>query len=264
MEKKCFVIMPTSEPAEYASGHFNRVYDYIIAPACRMAGFWPSRADSPNDAALDVIKNIIDSDIVLCDLSANNFNAPYGLAIRQALNLPVILIKDMKTHIMYEGEEFGHVGYDESLRIDTVQKEVEILKEAMDKCHANKPEPNPLLNRLRIGPGQIVITSSYSVDTASIFTPSMDETAVQEEEKPQPKEVSLPIISPLPDYVGDPITDEDIEKLKVGDFIFHLNFGKGEIKMVKKISKDKIADIHFEAGSKILVLGTSGFFRSIL
>ena len=57
--------------------------------------------------------------------------------------------------------------------------------------------------------------------------------------------------------------DEEIDKLKVGDFIFHINYGKGEIRTIKKMAKDKISEIHFESGSKILVLVTSGFFRKI-
>lgn len=33
--KKCFVIMPISDVDGYPKGHFNRVYDYIIVPACK-------------------------------------------------------------------------------------------------------------------------------------------------------------------------------------------------------------------------------------
>lgn len=34
-KKKCFVIMPISDVDGYPKGHFNRVYDYIIVPACK-------------------------------------------------------------------------------------------------------------------------------------------------------------------------------------------------------------------------------------
>lgn len=33
--KTCFVIMPTSDHPDYAPGHFKRVYEYIIKPACK-------------------------------------------------------------------------------------------------------------------------------------------------------------------------------------------------------------------------------------
>ena len=35
--KKCFVIMPISDADGYDKGHFNRVYEYLIKPACEEA-----------------------------------------------------------------------------------------------------------------------------------------------------------------------------------------------------------------------------------
>jgi hypothetical protein len=255
MEKKCFIIMPGSDPDGYASGHVNRVYDYIIVPACRAAGFWPERADNPNTStsALDTIKNMIDSDIAICDLSANNANALYVLATRQALDLPVTVIKDLKTQLKFFSQELSLVEYDDSLRIDTVQKEVEILRQALEKTFANKAMVHGLLSRLGIGPGQIVETPSVG---------TVDEPTAQAEPV-APKEKHLPVISPLPDYVGEPINELEIEKIKVGNFLFHMNYGKGEVKTVRKVGKDKMAEVLFESGSKTLILGTSGILRQI-
>lgn len=252
MEKKCFIIMPINEPDGYAHGHFNRVYQYIIVPACKLAGFSPIRADDPtrNDPALDILKYFIESDMVICDLSSKNPHALYGFAIRQAINLPVTLIKDLKTQVMFGIQEFGAVEYDESLRIDTVQKEIETLSEVLKISFANKSDTNSVLSRLGIGSTQLF-------ETQKIVEPDQDDTTKN-------KESHLPVITPLPDFVGDPITQhEEIDKLKVGDFIFHINYGKGEIRTIKKMAKDKISEIHFESGSKILVLVTSGFFRKI-
>jgi len=47
-EKSCFTIMPISEQEGYDKGHFNRVYEHIIKPACIKAGFKPIRADEEN------------------------------------------------------------------------------------------------------------------------------------------------------------------------------------------------------------------------
>jgi hypothetical protein len=249
MEKKSFVIMPTSDQEGYAQGHFNRVYQYIIVPACKSAGFSAVRADDPtaNDVPMDILKNIIESDTVICDISTKNSYALYAFAIRQAMSLPVTLIKDVKTRITFDMQEFDHMEYDDSLRIDTVQMETETLGNVLRGSFANKPASNSLLSRLDIGQQQV-----------------MEPQHVFVEEETAKKETHLPIISPLPDYVGDPITQlSEIEKLKVGDFLFHMNYGKGEIGSIKKMAKDKIAEFHFESGTKMLVLGTSGVLRKI-
>ncbi|MEQ1584785.1 MAG: hypothetical protein ABL895_02830 [Cyclobacteriaceae bacterium] len=260
MEKRCFIIMPLGDPDGYAQGHFNRVYQYIIVPACRLAGFSPLRADDPaaHDTALDIIKTIIESDLAICDISANNPAALYGFAIRQASSLPVTLIKDLKTNTIANIPEFEVVQYDESLRIDTVQNEIETLSEALKKSFANKAVGDSLISRLNIG-SQIAETLNASVtDIAS--SASVEAT---DKDEAQQKEIHLPVISPLPDFVGNPITQEEIDWLKVGASIFHMNYGKGEILTISKMPKGRIAKIQFESGPKLLVLETSGIFRKV-
>lgn len=240
--------MPTSDPDGYAQGHFGRVYHYIIVPACKAAGFSAVRADDPtaNDTAMDILKNMIEGDMVICDISSKNANALYAFAIRQSINLPVTLIKDVKTSVSFNIQEFDYVEYDDSLRIDTVQMETEVLGNTLMRTFANKAATNSLLSKLDI-------VSAQPTDTSNTFA--------QEETK---KESHLPVISPLPDYVGDPITQpQEIDKLKVGDFIFHMNYGKGEIANIKKMGKDKMAEFQFESGSKMLMLMTSGVLRKI-
>lgn len=253
MEKKCFVIMPTSDPDGYVQGHFNRVYQYIIVPACKSAGFQPIRADDPasNEIGLDIVKTVIDSEIAICDVSAKNSNALYGFAVRQAVNLPVILVRDMKTKTVFDIEEFGGVMYDESLRIDTVEKEIETLAKTLNEIFANKVT-NSLLTRLGIG---------VAAQPEIVITPFPEPT--EEDESSKKRESALPRISPLPDYVGDPITQLEIDSLKIGDAIFHVHYGKGEIKIIRKAGKDKMATIHFGSESKLLVLVPSEVFRKI-
>ena len=98
-QKTCFIIMPISDHPEYAVGHFKRVYEYIIKPACEAEDFKPIRADDvkvTNYIALDIIKQIIECDMAICDLSSRNPNVLYEAGIRQAFNLPITFIKDKK------------------------------------------------------------------------------------------------------------------------------------------------------------------------
>lgn len=251
--------MPVGEPDGYAQGHFNRVYQYIIVPACRLAGFSPLRADGPEpDSALDIIKTIIESDVAICDISSNNSAALYGFAIRHATSLPVTLIKDLKTNTIANIPEFDVVQYDESLRIDTVQNEIETLSEALKKSFANKAVGDSLINRLNIGAAQS--DASINAETDNTQTSPTD---MARHDEAQQKEIHLPVISPLPDYVGNPITQEEIDWLKMGASIFHMNYGKGEILTISKMPKGRIAKIQFESGPKLLVLETSGIFRKV-
>lgn len=258
MEKRCLVIMPSGDPEGYAQGHFNRVYDYLIVPACRLAGFTPVKVDDiprTHESPLDIIKGIIECEMAICDLSARNPNVVYGFAVRQVFNLPVTLMKDMKTKNILGTEEFSEVAYDESLRIDTVQKTTDALCQAVKNMFGNKGEINPLLTRLGIGLAQFAKTMAVETDLA--------DKLADEDEDTEEKEIPLPIISPLPDYVGDPLTQADVDKLKIGDFLFHITRGKGKIASLKNMKKEKLASLQFESGSTILVVGATEYFRRI-
>ena len=76
-KKECFVIMPISDAEGYDKGHFTRVYEHLVKPAVIEAGFEPMRADDTSKAnfiVVDILKQILESDMAICDLSSRNPN----------------------------------------------------------------------------------------------------------------------------------------------------------------------------------------------
>lgn len=155
-EKKCFIIMPISDISSYEPGHFKRVYEYIIKPAVIHAGFVPIRADEnqkTNFIVLDILKQIIDSEICICDLSSSNPNVLYELGIRQAFNLPVTIIKDSKTPIIFDIQGLRDIEYNENLRIDNVTEAIERISITLKNTYNNLTKDiNSLVKLLGIFP----------------------------------------------------------------------------------------------------------------
>ncbi len=244
MEKTCLVFMPFGDPIGYAAGHFNRIFDYIIIPACRAANVNPVRADINSET----VKSVISANMVLCDLSSANTDVRYAFAIRQALDLPLALIKDTKTAVDYTLLEFSITEYDESLRIDMVQQAIDSVSKALTAGDRGEAS---LLKKLNIG-GDYVPSVSASYTSSFVYTEPVQEPVI----------VAPPIV--YPDFVGDALTERDIEKLKAGDALYHTTHGKGVIVTIKIMAQDKMANVQFENGVKLLVLGTSGIFRKII
>jgi hypothetical protein len=262
--KKCFVIMPISDLEGYGSGHFGRVYDYIIKPACDLAELEPIRADdimTTNYIALDIIKHIINSEMAICDLSGPNPNVLYELGIRQAFNLPVTLIKDQKTNRIFDIQGFRDVEYDESLRIDNVQDIVETLSETLKNTYENTHEINSLVSLLGIEPAKVTTKTKISSETKILLNAlsGLDKRMGEIEKSVQPFERTLvnSRISNvyLPDNVGDIISKQEIENLKVGEKLFHDKFGIGEVMSLSdRPWVNKTGQIKFESGNRLLVL----------
>jgi hypothetical protein len=73
----------------------NKVLNYIIKRSVEPLGYEVVRADEisePGTINLQVLKRIVDSEIVIADLTGTNPNVMYELAIRHAIRKPVILL----------------------------------------------------------------------------------------------------------------------------------------------------------------------------
>ena len=158
-QKKCFIIMPIADNPEYEPGHFNRVYEYLIKPACINAGYEPCRADDSKASHMimfDILKKIMDCDMAICDLSSKNANVFYELGLRQAFNKKTILITDGKDKPPFDIAGFRYVPYNPSLRIDSVQIEINRISEMLHETE-NAPEDdvNSIVKLLQIQPASV-------------------------------------------------------------------------------------------------------------
>lgn len=177
-ERTCFIIMPISDVDGYEPGHFKRVYEYLLKPACEKAGFKPIRADDvkrTNYIVIDILKSIIDSEMVLCDLSAKNPNVLYELGIRQAFNKPITLVKDNSTDRIFDIQGLRQLDYDQNLRIDNVEKEILEIANTLDETHkAHGTEVNSLIQLLGVSAATVPNTTDLSNDTKLILSALAD------------------------------------------------------------------------------------------
>ncbi|EPX3668859.1 hypothetical protein [Citrobacter koseri] len=157
--KTCFVMMPIADHPDYEPGHFNRVYQYLIKPACVKAGYQPIRADdnkASNMIMFDILKKIVDCDMAICDLSSRNANVFYELGLRQAFNKKTILITDNILPAPFDISAFRYVSYSPTLRVDTVDREIPGII-SMLKETENQPadDVNSIIKLLQIQPSKV-------------------------------------------------------------------------------------------------------------
>jgi len=101
-KKNCFIIMPITTPEDWLSKyrgdklHFHHVLDCLFLPAIEQADFNAIKpiAEGADNIPAEIIKNLDNVDLVLCDLSVFNSNVFFELGIRTALNKPVCLVRD--------------------------------------------------------------------------------------------------------------------------------------------------------------------------
>ena len=172
----CFVVMPISDVEPYAPGHFRRVYDHLIKPACNKAGFSPilaSDVKETNLIVLDILERLHNSEMVLCDLSSRNPNVLYELGFRQAFNRPVTLIKDLVTERIFDIAGLRDIPYDHNLRVDTAQSAIEEIAKRLEATYQSWKSGgggvNSLVQLLSVDPATVPKRQEVSQDTRVIL-----------------------------------------------------------------------------------------------
>ncbi|MGD6737847.1 hypothetical protein [Photobacterium leiognathi] len=160
--KECFIIMPIADAEGYPNGHFKHVYDNIISPACDLAGFKPVRADEvkqTNLIHLDILKQLIEAPIAICDLSNRNPNVLFELGIRQAFDKPVVLIQEKGTPKIFDIAPLRYLEYCKEMKYHDVlfiQKELKDSIEATFEANGKQGNVNSIVKLLALNsPAQL-------------------------------------------------------------------------------------------------------------
>lgn len=100
-----FVIMPFIErEPSHASGFFTEVLRSLITPATVEAGFQVRTANRQGSDLIQstIIKELMEADLVICDLTEHNPNVLFELGIRMMTNKPVSIIKAAGTGRVFD------------------------------------------------------------------------------------------------------------------------------------------------------------------
>jgi len=94
--KFCFIISHIGKAGTPERIDANRKLTHLFSPVLRDLKFEFKRSDdesTPGFISTQIIKRLIDSDMVISDISLENANVFYELAVRHAIKKPVIIIK---------------------------------------------------------------------------------------------------------------------------------------------------------------------------
>lgn len=92
-KRSCFVISPIGADGSDIRQRADDLFEFILKPVLEPKGVDILRADhltSPGSITGQVIERVMNSDLVIADLSGHNPNVFYELALRHAVQKPYI------------------------------------------------------------------------------------------------------------------------------------------------------------------------------
>lgn len=198
--KTCFVIMPISNNKDYDENHFTRVYKYLIKPACEKAGYKAVRADDTvktDHITIHILRQIVESDMAICDMSSRNANVFYELGMRQAFNKKTVLIRDNCTSIPFDIQDLRTLEYDKSLRVDKIEESISDIAKAIKETDEMKPEDvNSLIDLIGIKAAKVNKDMEVSPETSIIMNELSNLTAMVKDIKQKQQKEDPVLVHP--------------------------------------------------------------------
>ncbi|MCO7239069.1 hypothetical protein [Aeromicrobium sp. CnD17-E] len=150
----CFIAMPITTHIDEAklygdSEHWIHVRESLFIKAIESAGMRPVLpvASGADLIHARIIKNLIECEMVLCDLSGHNPNVFFELGVRTSLNRPIALVKDEHLSIPFDTNGINVLTYASDLRPWGIENAIDALSEHISESVRTCAGENPLWSR---------------------------------------------------------------------------------------------------------------------
>ena len=147
----CGYVMPISDSHDYRSGHWREMR-VIFDEVCAMVGLKDpiivSESNEVNIIHANIVRNLFEKDIIICDVSSRNPNVMFELGLRIAFDKPIVIIKDDATDYCFDTGTIQHLSYPKDLRYESIKKfkdELKIKIESTLKKYHKEPNESPIL-----------------------------------------------------------------------------------------------------------------------
>lgn len=151
-EKTCFVISPIGSVGSDVRKRSDQVFKHVISKAVVPLGYKPIRADQipePGIITTQVIQQTIDAPLVIADLSTQNPNVFYELAVRHMTRKPLIMLITAGEKIPFDVSASRVIQYDLG-DLDTLDRARDEIIEQSKSMSTGKQLDNPISNSLEL------------------------------------------------------------------------------------------------------------------
>lgn len=149
-QKRCFIITPVDGENTSIRRKTEGLIDAVITPVlteleidCHVA----HKIDQSGSITKQVIRHLVENELVIANLTGLNPNVMYELAVRHAKRLPVVVIAERGTNLPFDITTERTIFYDDDMA------GVEVLKEDLRKkiksALEDKEPDNPIYNVIK-------------------------------------------------------------------------------------------------------------------
>lgn len=97
---------------------YDNLYREVIRPVCEKSGFQVHRADDvfrPGIILQDIVNSLLDSDLVIAEVTPPNPNVSYELGYAHALEKPTVLLARRGGELPFDISGYRVIFYDDTI-----------------------------------------------------------------------------------------------------------------------------------------------------
>lgn len=146
--KDCFVVSPIGSEGSETRERADKLLQFIIREALDEYDYEVKRADEmsePGSITTQVIENVVESDLVIADLTNHNPNVFYELAIRHATGKPYIQLIESSQNIPFDIADLRTIDY--NFDVSVAARTVTEIKNQVDKIEGKDTEFDSPISR---------------------------------------------------------------------------------------------------------------------
>jgi hypothetical protein len=144
--KTCFVITPIGGDGTAIRREADGIVDEVLIPVLEgYLGFKVSvahRIESTGSISQQVIRDVMEADLAICNLTTLNPNVMYELALRHAVRLPVVTIASDSTKLPFDIAEDRVIFYQNDIMGANILKDK--LRPMVEACMKDDEPDNPV------------------------------------------------------------------------------------------------------------------------
>jgi nucleoside 2-deoxyribosyltransferase len=149
----CFVIMPFTERDDDMKLAFSPRFSVVYSPQLRRMQVSGSRRPSVRGSDViqrTIVKDLLQADLVLADLSEHNPNVLFELGMRMHEDRPVALVRAKGTRPIFDVDNMLRVAdYNPNLWPSTVERDIPTLSDHIKATWNNKDSADTFMKILR-------------------------------------------------------------------------------------------------------------------
>jgi len=145
-EKTCFVVCPIGSEGSDIRARSDKFIEHIVHDVVDEFGYNIVRANEmsePGSITTQIIEKVVESDLVIADLTGHNPNVFYELALRHSTAKPYIQMIDSSENIPFDISDLRTIYYD--FDVSSASKAKEKIREQLEMIEEEEPTfDNPI------------------------------------------------------------------------------------------------------------------------